>query len=124
MWTRCKIVHITNLFSEGVGTWEGLQQCRGFEDVHSDARLSVKCMCLSESKKPRDFTRLIQEDGSTYNILVICLHFIFGRPYFLVEICVILWLAKYVRNKIRDQELLRFPRESGDQPLYTARYAS
>ncbi len=33
-------------------------------------------MCLAEAKKPRDFTRLTQEDGSTYKILVICLHFI------------------------------------------------
>ncbi len=63
-------------FQKASGAWEGLQQCRGFEDVHSDTRLSVKCMCLSEAKKPRDFTRLTQEDGSTYKILAICLHFI------------------------------------------------
>ena len=27
-------------------------------------------MCLDEVKKPRDFTRLTQEDDSTYKILV------------------------------------------------------
>lgn len=47
----------------------------------------IICMCLDVAKKPQDFTRLTQEYGIRHVALL-------TSVYFLVKICVILWLAK------------------------------
>jgi len=52
-------------------------------------------MCLAEVKTMR-FHEIGGEEDIAYKTFVICLHFISPHPYFLVEIYVIVWLAKHV----------------------------